>query len=73
MSSKLSIFKTTFGYNKAKPITDECLRFIFDFRNIAIACRLKKFYKNIQWWFSAFFPPGKVWKVDSFVDTVVLF
>ena len=46
---------------------------IFDFRNIAIVCRLKWFYQNIQCLFSAFLLPGKVWKVDSFVDTVALF
>ena len=29
------------------PLLNVCL--IFDFRNIVIACRLKKFYQNIQW------------------------
>ena len=67
MSMQLLTFRPPIGYNTAKPIT------IFDFRNIAIAYRSKKFYQNIQWWFSAFLLPGKVWKVDSFVDTVVFF
>ena len=48
MSMQLLIFKTPIGYSKAiGPSLNVCV--IFDFRNIAIACRLKKFYRNIQW------------------------
>ena len=60
MSMQLLTFKTPIGYNKAKPITDVCV--VFDFRNIAIAYRLKKFYQNIQYDNSDFRPfllPGK--------------
>ena len=35
MSMQLLTFKTPTGYKKAKPIT-ECLRYIFDFKNLVI-------------------------------------
>ena len=69
MSMQLLTFKTPIGYNKAKPIT-EFLRYIFDFRNIAIAFRFTKTFNGD---FRPFSVPGKVWEVDSFVNTVVFF
>ena len=55
---QLLTFKTPIGYNKAKPIT-ECLRYIFDFRNIAIgiAFRFTRTFNGDFWPFS---PPRKV-------------
>ena len=48
MSMQLLTFKTPIlGITKLSPSLNACV--IFDFRNIAIACRLKKFYQNIQW------------------------
>ena len=41
MSMQLLTSKTPIGYNKAKPII-ECLRYIFDLRNITIAFRFTK-------------------------------
>ena len=68
MSMQLLTCKTAIGYNKAKPIT-EFLRYIFDFRNFAITFRFTKTYGD----FRPFSVPGKVWEVDSFVNTVVFF
>ena len=55
MSMQLWTFKTPIGYNKAKPIT-ECLRYIVNFRNIAIAFQFTKTYGD----FRPFSLPGKV-------------
>ena len=59
MSMQLLTFNTLIGYNKAKPIS-ECLRYIFDFRSIAIACRLKSFAKTFNGDFRPFSLPRKV-------------
>ena len=56
MSMQLLTFKTPIGYNKAKPIT-ECLRYIFDLRNIVIAFRFTKTFNGD---FRPFLLPGKV-------------
>ena len=45
MSMQLLTFKTPIGYNNTiSPSLNVCV--VFDFRNIAIACSLKKFYQN---------------------------
>ena len=66
------LLKLLLGTTKLSPSLNVCV--IFDFRNIAIACRLKNFYqKTFNGGFRPFLLPGKVWKVDNFVDTVVFF
>ena len=55
---QLLTFKIPIGYNKAKPIT-EFLRYIFNFRNIAIAFQFTKTYGD--------FRPFSVCEVVSFV------
>ena len=54
MSMQLLTFKTPIGYNKAKPIA-ECLRYIFDLRNIVIAFRFTKTFNGD---FRPFLLPG---------------
>ena len=58
------LLKLLLGITKLSPSLNVCV--IFDFRNIAIAYRLKKFYQNIQWWFSVFFTSRKSLKSRQF-------
>ena len=60
------LLKLLLGITKLNLSLNVCV--IFNFRNIAIACRLKKFYQNIQWWFSAYFTSWKCFKRRSFCN-----
>ena len=63
--------KLLLGITKLNPSLNVCV--IFDFRNIAIACRLKSFTKTFNGDFRPFLPPGNILKRDRFVDIIVLF
>ena len=71
MSMQLSTFQTFFEYNRAKD--KRCIfAFIFNFKNITIACWLKSPTKTFNGDFWPCLHPGEVWKVNSSIDITIL-